>query len=812
VLPRPAGTPERLRGIWALLAFALLAFFTTASLSWSLTPGDSWLEANRAFAYLGTFAAGFALARLAPRRWSALLGGVLLGSMTVVGWALLTKVLPAALAPDEPYARLRPPFDYWNSVGLAAALMIVPLLWLAVRRTGHAAVNALAWPGLGLSIVCMLLSYSRGALLAAAIGIALWLAIVPRRLAGVVVLGSVIAVTIPVVAWAFAQDGLTLDSPPLSLRVDAGLELGALLLLLCITLLIAGLAAGFLAAHHPPGERVQARASRILVGALVVVPAIAILALANAPGGLNGQVSKAWKQATDPTAHTPGNTPSRLTATSSVRSRYWREALDVHAASPWLGGGAGAYATLRLRYRTDQLSVKHAHGYVVQTLADLGWAGLAVSLLAMFAWLWAAAQDDRPAPARPRPAMGRGANGDGRRDRRRGRVRRALRRRLDVVRARQRGAPSAVRGLGGRARALARATGGRDAPGARARTPGRPGRRRRPGLRDGPHRRLVGAPAGALRARGGCRVRAPGPGRADAGDLDREDRPQARSARARSPCSTSRSSSRPPGNNTAAGDALEKAVQLEPANPEPWRRLGEFRLNVTNDPRGALEAYQAAYYLDPALAAERLRRARRVASDQRLARATSIVRAGAVDLDARKARVLQRGLQRAASEEADVLAERVEVALEARQRDGGGLEPAVIRDGDEHASVRFQHAPHLQQRVRDVRDVLEHLRAPHQIDLAMADGKAAVGLQEPDVGAGHVVACPVDGLLGDLNADRVGEAGEEAPGAAAEVEDSVPRLDLALQQRVSLRERPRLGVLRRVGPERFVELAQRLRA
>jgi cytochrome c-type biogenesis protein CcmH/NrfG len=53
------------------------------------------------------------------------------------------------------------------------------------------------------------------------------------------------------------------------------------------------------------------------------------------------------------------------------------------------------------------------------------------------------------------------------------------------------------------------------------------------------------------------------------------------------------------GNTAEAGDALEKAVQLEPANPEPWRRLGEFRLNVTNDARGALAAYQAAYFLDP---------------------------------------------------------------------------------------------------------------------------------------------------------------------------------------------------------------------
>ncbi len=38
----------------------------------------------------------------------------------------------------------------------------------------------------------------------------------------------------------------------------------------------------------------------MLIGALAIVPAVAILLLANAPGGIDGQVSKAWKQATDP--------------------------------------------------------------------------------------------------------------------------------------------------------------------------------------------------------------------------------------------------------------------------------------------------------------------------------------------------------------------------------------------------------------------------------------------------------------------------------------------------------------------------------
>jgi cytochrome c-type biogenesis protein CcmH/NrfG len=48
-----------------------------------------------------------------------------------------------------------------------------------------------------------------------------------------------------------------------------------------------------------------------------------------------------------------------------------------------------------------------------------------------------------------------------------------------------------------------------------------------------------------------------------------------------------------------ARTALEQAVDLEPANPETWRQLGRLRLDHLNDPKGALRAFQYAYYLDP---------------------------------------------------------------------------------------------------------------------------------------------------------------------------------------------------------------------
>ena len=122
------------------------------SISWSLTPATrGWRPTarsptspcSRAALALGRLAAQ-ALERAARRRSRS-------ARSLLCGWALLTKIFPGALAPDESFARLRPPFEYWNSVGLAAALGIPPMLWLAARRSGHAAVNALAWPALGLA-------------------------------------------------------------------------------------------------------------------------------------------------------------------------------------------------------------------------------------------------------------------------------------------------------------------------------------------------------------------------------------------------------------------------------------------------------------------------------------------------------------------------------------------------------------------------------------------------------------------------------------------------------------------------------------
>ena len=79
-----------------------------------------------------------------------------------------------------------------------------------------------------------------------------------------------------------------------------------------------------------------------------------------------------------------------------MRARYWKEALEVFAAHPVLGTGARTYGTSHLRYRDEALEVRDAHGYLVQTMADLGTIGLLVTLLLLGAWLCAAGRPTHP--------------------------------------------------------------------------------------------------------------------------------------------------------------------------------------------------------------------------------------------------------------------------------------------------------------------------------------------------------------------------------------------------------------------------------
>jgi O-Antigen ligase len=393
---------KRVYGLWSvglLLAFAALS---ALSVVWSVQPDASWQNAGLMFAYSAVFAAAVALARAAPARWPAVLGGVTLAAVVICGYALLTKVFPARLDAHDIYARLQAPYGYWNATGLTAAIGVIGCMWLGARRAGHALLSALAYPAIGLLLLTLMLAYSRGALFALGLGLALWFCIVPLRLRGAAVLLTGAIGAGLVVAWDFSRTALSTDSIALHARVIAGRQLGVLVLAMLVVLAIAGVAIRFSTDRRTGGgfSGLSAQTRRTAGAVLLSILALGVLAFAGALAashrGFTGSISHGFHSLTNPHAAVPPNTPGRLTAIGSVRARYWNEALKIFQAHPALGSGARSYGTARLRYRTEDLEANDAHGFVVQTLADLGLIGLAIALALLAVWLAAAGRATHP--------------------------------------------------------------------------------------------------------------------------------------------------------------------------------------------------------------------------------------------------------------------------------------------------------------------------------------------------------------------------------------------------------------------------------
>jgi O-antigen ligase len=448
-------------------------------------------------------------------------------------------------------------------------------------------------------ILTLLLAYSRGGLLALVIGLGLWFALVPLRLRGVAVLATSAGAALLVAIWAFRQDGLSKDRMPIDQRASAGHELGLLLIVMIALLLAAGLAIGFAAARRAPRNDIRRAAGVAILVALALVPVVAAVGLAFSSRGLGGSISHGWKQLTDPHASTPPNDPGRLTAVGSVRARYWNEALKMWKGHPGKGVGAGGYATLRPRYRQDDLDVRHAHGYVVQTLADLGVAGMLVSVALLGFWLVAATSAvgrHRGLPYTPE--------------------RIGLLTMLTVVVIF--GVHSFVDWtwfvpgttvmalvcagwLAGRGPLLPEpAAGGGDLV-----------RRVRAGLRDPVRAGMAGAALlVALIAAWATwqPLRSQGAQDGALAALERKDlkaaRADAQAAQDRNPLAVEPLFVRSvveqqAGDQAAARRALEDAVKLQPTNSEPWLRLANYDLNVAHDPAQAEAALGPALYLDP---------------------------------------------------------------------------------------------------------------------------------------------------------------------------------------------------------------------
>jgi O-antigen ligase len=590
-----------LDGATTLVAFALLAVLTALSVLWSIVPELSYVETGRTFAYLVIFAAAIAGARLAPRAVPGVIGGVLIGAMLPVAYALASRIWPGSLAETELSNRIGAPFQYWNAVGTVAAIAIPLALWLGSRRTGSVWLRALAYPAVGMSVLAILLTQSRGALAAAAAAAILWLAIVPLRLRSlpVAIVPSLAAGAVG--AWALSKDPFSKSLQPLDAKEAVAGDFGLLVVLMILLLFGAGLALNLGLGRGLVSMRTRRRASLVALAVACVVPLIAFTSVA-----LSGNIDDRVTELTSENAVSPDEGGDRVFASSSTRGKYWREAGRVFEDRPAVGVGAGAFAVARLRHRTDGAVTAHAHGFVPQTLSDLGLVGVALTTLLLVAWIIAALRATALLPRRlpyALPSHEPGPRRDWDADRM-GLVALALA-------AIAFGLQSIIDWTwfipGPAALALVAAgfVAGRG-PAAGLHEP------RSPRSRPAPVRIVaaVGVGLAALvlawavwQPEASDRATGEALELADAGDfpeaIAKTDDAQSLNPLTPEPLLVRASIQTQAGDEAATEDTLEQAVLGFPGDPHTWYRLAAFQLGTQDEPAAALETLKGALYLDP---------------------------------------------------------------------------------------------------------------------------------------------------------------------------------------------------------------------
>lgn len=397
-----------LAGAPAGLGLALLAGFAAwcaLSLAWSIAPDETWLEANRALAYLMAAGLGVVLGSSAPRaaEWAAL--GFVAIAAAVALYALAGKLVPWLEVPgvldlgdDGRIARLREPLGYWNALALLCALA-VPAALRAAADLGRSARLRVASVAAAVVLLCAtVLALSRGAIvvLVAALVVQLVLSGDRRRLLGVA--GAALVGAAPAVTLALLLPDLTEDGLSESARTGEGL--------LALIALIAGCAVAALAARAvlrssapaelgPRGRRAARRGALAALGlALVVLVGGAALS----EGGLARTEPARPETVTDQRVNRETN-PSRLLRTGAGhRWDWWQEAVGAAWDRPLTGHGAGSFPLLHRAYRQSPLDVRQAHSVPLEFLAETGLVGalLAVGGLGLLGLAAARGALDRP--------------------------------------------------------------------------------------------------------------------------------------------------------------------------------------------------------------------------------------------------------------------------------------------------------------------------------------------------------------------------------------------------------------------------------
>jgi O-antigen ligase len=384
----------------ALAAIVLFAAWTLLSSQWSGAGFRSLTEADRVLLYALALAFFGSWAR-SDERVSATLKAMLIAFVVLCGAGLISRLAPDVwqLGVDQRSNRLQYPVTYANTMGLLAALGLLWALALSANACEPRATRILAAAAVPLTASTLVLTYSRGAILALVVGLVALLLLGRTR----AMLSAVLAVIAPTAAACLATfdaDLLATTDYTSQAALDEGHRVA--LVIVAAAAGAALLRSALLAQDDRPSRwQLPARWRRGLLIALASASAIAIGAVVvtvDLPQKLS-QRHERFHQA-DPAAK-PGDVRDRLTDPgSSERLDAYRVALRDFKAAPLHGRGAGTFVLSWNEQRAKSLPFNQAHSLYLQMLGELGLVGLGLIGVALLIVLAAGVRLAR-GPERP---------------------------------------------------------------------------------------------------------------------------------------------------------------------------------------------------------------------------------------------------------------------------------------------------------------------------------------------------------------------------------------------------------------------------
>jgi len=374
-LPRRRPSPLAWGALGLLAAFVA---WTALSLGWTESMEKTSADLARVAGYLGVFAlALFTWDEKSPRRMVAAVGsGIALVSLV----ALLSRLHPAwfpsagetAAFLSNSRERLAYPLNYWNGLATLIAIGLPLVLYLATsaRSTLARAAAAAALPAMVLAIF---FTFSRGGIATAILVPAVFLVFTMDRLPKLLTLLVAGGGGAVLISAALQRDALQ-DGLLNATARQQGDEMLVIALIVCLVvgLVQAGISLALQRRTRPRWTLVSRRQSFVALG-MGVLAALIVAAAIDAPG----RSSAAWSEFKD--GGSPGKGAQRLSSFAGQnRFQYWESAVRENSTRPLTGTGSGTFEYWWTRDGTNSDIVRDTHSLYMQTLGELGLAGLVV--------------------------------------------------------------------------------------------------------------------------------------------------------------------------------------------------------------------------------------------------------------------------------------------------------------------------------------------------------------------------------------------------------------------------------------------------